>query len=240
MPRRIEEFTTGDIYHVIVRGVDGRQIFMDDEDRWRGIFSLYEFNNSAPVTIRRQRELRKKFKSTMVTHRFPTPAGLGGAPEDRRDKLADILAFVFMPNHVHMLLRQLKADGVSALMQKIGSGYTNFFNSRYSRKGHLFQGAFQARHISGGEYLKTAFVYVHANPLSTIEPGWKEKGIKDPAAAVKFLEEYRWSSYMDYLGKKNFPSITEREFMTKIFVGPESIKRHVDKWIDYKTRAGDC
>jgi putative transposase len=101
-------------------------------------------------------------------------------------------------------------------MQKIGSGYTNFFNRKYQREGHLFQGKFLASHVSGEEYLKTVFVYIHTNPVLLIEPEWKEKGIEEPERAIVFLEGYRWSSYFDYLGKENFPSLTERIFWSGI------------------------
>ena len=242
MPIRKEEFITSEIYHITSRGVDGRQIFMDDEDRWRGIFSLYEFNNSIPVTIRRQREKRNKFKIMLKSRRFPTPAELSKQIDDRK-LLVEILAFVFMPNHIHLLLRQLEPDGISFFMQKIGSGYTNFFNSKYERKGHLFQGSFNAKTINDNEYLKTVFVYIHTNPISLIDPNWKDKGIKNPDGAIKFLEEYRWSSYLDYLEKKNFPSVTERDFGLKIFAGVDcdysykgsaAMKQFTESWVALK------
>lgn len=62
MSIRKEEFINNEIYHITSRGVDKRNIFMEENDYWRGIFSSYEFNNVASVTIRRQREKRKKFK----------------------------------------------------------------------------------------------------------------------------------------------------------------------------------
>lgn len=128
-------------------------------------------------------------------------------------------------------------------MQKFGSGYTNFFNSKYKRNGHLFQGKFKAEHIDNNEYLKNVFVYIHTNPISLIEPNWKEKGIKNPQAALKFLKEYRWSSYPDYIGKKNFPSVTERNFGLKIFAttnadfeskGTKAIKSFTEAWVKAK------
>jgi putative transposase len=231
MAIRKEKLINGEIYHVIIRGVEGRLIFMDDEDRWRGIFSLYEFNNVFPVTIRRQRQLREQIKAMIKSGRSSTPAEL-----DKRDKLVEILAFVFMPNHIHILLRQIKPDGISIFMQKIGSGYTNFFNRKYQREGHLFQGKFRFSHVSGGEYLKTVFVYIQTNPVSLIEPEWKEKGIEDPERAIVFLEGYRWSSYLDYLGKENFPSLTDREFFGRIFKNPEIMKMFIDSRVSCKKK----
>lgn len=238
MAQRKEEFINNEIYHITSRGVDGREIFAGDEDRWRGIFSLYEFNNTETVTIRRQRQKRKLLKESLKSGRSLAPAELAQIEnqikEDKRDKLVEILSFVFLPNHIHLLLRQVKPSGISVFMQKFGSGYTNFFNAKYKRRGHLFQGKFNASHIGGDEYLKTVFVYIHTNPIAIIDPGWKEKGIKDPAAAIKFLEEYRWSSYPDYIGKKNFPSVTERDLFKKLFGSKQEMKEFVDAWVIHK------
>lgn len=244
MPSRKVEFVNNEIYHITMRGVDGREIFIDDEDRWRGIFSLYEFNREEPVTIRRQREKREQLKRELKVHRGPASAEIeADLQKDLRARLVDILAFVFMPNHLHLLLRQLKQESISYFIQKLNTGYAMYFNSRYQRKGTLFQGRFHASHVDGNEYLKNMFVYVHANPISLIEPNWKERGIKDPRAAIKFLKKYRWSSYPDYIGKKNFPSITQRDFGLKVFAtsednylqkGTEAIEQFTEAWINSK------
>jgi putative transposase len=234
MASRKEEFITGEIYHVTVRGIDGRRIFIDDEDHWRGIFSLYEFNTRSTVTIRNQRLKRQAFKEAC---RGLSAVAVPEVMEDRREKLVYVAAFVFMPNHIHLILRQLVNGGVSLFMQKLGSGYSCYFNERYKRSGHLFQGKFASNHISGDEYLKTVFVYIHVNPISLIEPGWKTELVRDPGKAKQFLEEYRWSSYPDYIGKKNFPSITERELIIKIFGTSATAKQFVDSWIDHRSKS---
>ena len=239
MPIRKIEFIDGAIYHVIMRGVDGRQIFMDDEDNWRGIFGLYEFNNANSVTIREQREKRKQLKESIKQLSRDRDSGklprvpVSGDKEninseiDPRKRLVDILAFVFMPNHVHLLLRQTTHNGLSLFARKFGVGYAMYFNSKYERKGALFQGRFEAKIIANHEYLKTVFLYIHTNPVSIINPGWKEAGVKNIEEAIEFLEEYRWSSYPDYLNKNNFPSVSCRDFLSKIFIDKEKIRESV-------------
>jgi putative transposase len=241
MSIRKEEFINGEIYHITVRGVEGRQVFVDDEDRWRGIFSLYEFNTTKPVIIRNQREKRQTLKNKLKKRKGlafvgSTAVATMEAEDDNRDKLVEIFAFVFMPNHLHLLLRQKELNGVSAFMQKFGSGYSMYFNKRYQRKGHLFQGKFSSAHILNDNYLKTAFVYVHTNPIALIQPGWKKELIEHPVDAKRFIEEYRWSSYLDYIGKKNFPSVTERDFITDIFSSSAVAKQFIDGWIDNRSR----
>ncbi|MBZ9569605.1 hypothetical protein KJA16_01640 [Patescibacteria group bacterium] len=82
--------------------------------------------------------------------------------------------------------------------------------------------------------MKTVFVYVHTNPVSLIELKWKEIGIKDPERVIKFLEDYKWSSYSDYIGEKNFPSLTDREFILRIMGGEAGCREFVENWIKYK------
>jgi hypothetical protein len=63
MPQRKEQFVTGEIYHIVVRALDDNLIFRDTNDYFRGIFSIYEFNNAKPVNIsirRRDRAVEKK------------------------------------------------------------------------------------------------------------------------------------------------------------------------------------
>ncbi len=236
MPKRKTEFINGEIYHITARSVDGRPLFMDGEDNWRGIFALYEFNREESVTIRRQREKRAKLKQEIRIKARSIPDAVAARLDqcDDRDKQVEILVFVFMPNHVHLLVRQLKPDGVRVFVSRFCKGYAQYFNARYERMGALFQGRFEAKYVGDNDYLKTLFVYIHTNPVSIISPGWKEKGVEDAAKAKRFLGKYRWSSYLDYLGQNNFPSITNRTFFNKIFKEPETMKEFVDSRIGYK------
>lgn len=216
-------FENNEIYHVVIRGVGDSVIFCDENDYYRGIFSLFEFNDKHAVLIRERRRHRLKAKKK-GNEQFSA----------KRELLVEILAFCFMPNHIHLLLRQIKDNGISDFMRKLGTGYAVYFNNKYGRKGHLFQGKFQAIHIESEEQLKNVFVYIHTNPVSLIEPGWKENGIKNPNKVIKFLENYKWSSYQDYIGKKNFPSVTERSFFSEILGEENGCRNAVEEWVKYK------
>ena len=222
MPIKRPQLVNGEIYHIVLRGVGDSLIFKDIDDYYRGIFSLYELNNTNPVEIWQRRRQRKKEKA------------VGGLTSHTRDLLVEILAFCFMPNHIHLLLKQIKDNSITQFMQKLGTGYAVYFNKKYDRKGHLFQG-FRAVLIKDNSQLENVFVYIHTNPISLIEPKWKEIGIKEPEKVIKFLEEdYRWSSYFDYIGKKNFPSVTEREFLLKVMDGEQGCRINIENWVRYK------
>ncbi len=233
MPKRKEQFENGEIYHITIRRIGDSLLFQDINDEYRGVFSIYEFNNSNFVEIRRRRDERKQWKNKK---QYGNPVAVFAEEPDKRDRFVDILAFCLMPNHLHLLLRQVQENGISRFMQKLGAGYASYFKERYQlqNKGYFFQGRFRAVHIENDEQLKTVFVYIHTNPIALIEPGWKENGIKNIEKVIEFLENYKWSSYQDYLGKKNFSSVTERIFLLEIMGGEKGCKDFVDNWVKYK------
>ncbi len=229
MPYRKEQLVNGEIYHIVLRALDNNLIFKDENDYYRGIFSIYEFNNGKPTTIRERREARVKIKQLLKEqNRGPTSV------PDKRNKFVEILSFTFMPNHIHLLLKQIKDKGITEFMRKVGTGYGGYFNRKYNRKGHVFQNRFFSVRIKNEEQLMAVFAYIYVNPISLIEPNWKEKGIKNLKKASQFLENYKWSSYQDYIGKKNFPSVTDREFILKVMGGESGCKEFVEHWIRYK------
>ncbi len=229
MPYRKQQFANGEIYHITLRAIDDNLIFKDIDDYYRGIFSIYELNTARLVKIRERRKVRNRIKKALKEC-VTVPTGVN----DERDKIVEVLAFCLMPNHIHLLLKQLKDEGISKFMQKIGGGYGGYFNRKYNRKGHVFQNRFVSVHIKTDNQLKVVFVYIHTNPIALIEPKWKELGIKDSEKAIEFVENYKWSSYPDYIGKKNFPSVTEREFLSEIMDGPHGCKKFVENWVRYK------
>ncbi len=238
MPRRKEKFIDGEIYHITSRAIDDNLIFKDINDYYRGIFSIYEFNNVSPVSIfirRRNRTIEKKReKMCDIGSRTNFTA------VDERKRFVDVLAFCFMPNHIHLLLRQIRDGGISKFMQKVGIGYGKYFNGKYKRKGHVFQDAFKSVHIENDNQFMATVSYIFSNPIALIEPGWKELGIRNHSVkeVVKFLEDYKWSSYQDCIGVKNFPSVTHRDFLLEAMGGEQGLKDTVQNWIEYKTDVG--
>ncbi len=223
MPIKRPQLANNESYHIVLRGVGDSLIFKDENDYYRALFSLYEFNTIEPIEVRKQRERRKTIKANGEL-----------SSVDTRDMLVDILAFCFMPNHIHLWLKQIQGNGITRFMRKFGTGYAGYFNKKYSRRGHLFQGRFCAVHIKTNEQLQNLFVYIHTNPISLLEPKWKERGIKEPNKVIRLLENYKWSSYSDYLGKKNFPSVTERNFVLDVMGEKLGCKGFIEDWVKYK------
>jgi len=224
MPSKRPQFVNREIYHVFNRGVEKRNIFQQISDYFRFIFCLYELNDKNLVVMRDRIKKRKERKYR------------GSTPAIKREPLVEVIVFCLMPNHYHLVLRQLVDNGISLFMQKLGDGYVGYFNQKHNRKGmgSLFQGRFKAVHIKTNDQFINLICYIFTNPVELLGKNWKEIGIESPKKAIKYLESYRWSSYLDCIGKENFPSVTRRDFLLKVFGDPNNIKKFVEGWVFYK------
>jgi putative transposase len=142
-----------------------------------------------------------------------------------------------MPNHFHLIIKQKEDGGISNFMHKLGTGYSTYFNQKYGRIGSLFQGRFKAVLVENNEYLSYLHYYIHLNPLDLIEPEWKTGKFNDLNKAIEFLESYRWSSYLDYIGKQNFSSLIKKDFLSEFTGKQEDYKRDIISWIQDKTKS---
>jgi putative transposase len=105
-------------------------------------------------------------------------------------------AYVFMDNHYHFLLETPRAN-IRQIMQNINTSYTVFVNRKYNRSGHLFQGRYKAFIVDKDGYLLDLGRYIHLNPVR--------------AGVVKRADNYRWSSYRDYLYAHQGRGITDTD-----------------------------
>jgi putative transposase len=217
MALRKTKLVPGEIYHIYNRGTDKRDIFMDDEDRIRFIHDLFEFNNSNSV-----KNLGYFCKFSEVGLRYI---------KQKRENMVEILAFCMMDNHFHLLVRQKTENGITEFMRKLGTGYTNYINTKYERTGSLFQGKFKSVHVKEDKHLMYLPIYIHLNPLDFKFKEWREGKISDTKKAIEFLASYRWSSYLDYIGEKNFPSIIRKDFLLSRLGSEEKQKKEFIGWI---------
>lgn len=115
--------------------------------------------------------------------------------------------FCLIPNHFHFLVKvhdQIELDrriGVFAdeksrsnfMAQHMGNffnWYATYFNKEHDRKGSLFIHSFQRKPINDDQYLRTVILYIHANPVK--------------AGLCKNLDDWKYSSYKEYLGKSSY------------------------------------
>lgn len=221
------EFANDLYYHIFNRGVDKRTIFEDDDDYYRFLHSLFEFNDknlTAPFIRRTSKQL------SIATYKNLREK-ISEEKNKKREKLVDILSFCLMSNHFHLILKQLQDGGISKFMQKLGTGYTNYFNIKNERKGCLFQGLFKSTYIKDDSQMMHLSRYIHVlNPGELMEPRIREGDIKNPAGLQEFLKNYKWSSYQDYIGGDNYPSLINKELLLEYFGNEKEFEKFSLSW----------
>jgi putative transposase len=94
-----------------------------------------------------------------------------------------VYAYCLMSNHVHLLL-ETGSEPLSKFMQGLQQSYTQYFNRKHRKVGHLFQGRYKAIVCEKDEYLLTLVRYIHQNPVR--------------AKLVRSINEYRYSGHSAY------------------------------------------
>ena len=223
MTRNIE-FAPGEYFHLYNRGTERRTIFSSETDYERMLALLYLCNGTIPV---RMDGIRRKQGGRALLEVL--------TEVDRGIPLVDICAYCFMPNHFHILVHEKEGNGISKFMQKIGNGYTGYFNTRYERTGTLFQGKFKATHVDNDRYLKYLIAYIHLNPIKLIDPRWKENGIQNKKKALTYLDQYQYSSYLDYRrDSRTQRIILNQDALPQYFETPKDFAANISEWLDYK------
>lgn len=82
-----------------------------------------------------------------------------------KEKLVEIVAYCFMPTHVHLILKQLKENGISIVMNHVLNSYTRYFNTKHKRKGPLWEARFKSVLVESDEYLIHLTRYIHLKTL---------------------------------------------------------------------------
>lgn len=200
---RSVKLVTNHVYHVFNRGVDKREIFLN-ETFYRRFISVLEhylnFDYSYSVFVQRLQRAKSLERKQEV---------YASIERKRIDTPVEMISFCLMPNHYHLTLKQLVDKGISWFMHRIGIGYTNFFNIMQDRSGRLFESTFKAVRIEADERLRHLTRYQHINPRTVVK-------------TTEELIDYPWSSLSTYLGKDKFK-----------FVNPDLVINNFKNPADY-------
>lgn len=199
--------------HITKRGARGMEIVRDDSDRWRFVKLLYYLNNNNYRHLEWEQEL---FRNKIPIFTWP-------AQWLPREKLVEIVAYILMPNHFHLFLKEIREGGISIFMQGLCGSMTLHFNEKYNEKGSIFQGAYKDRMIGTDEYFKQVAVYIMVKNSFELLPGGIEKALKDFDSAWDKAISYKFSSLADYTGQRNSPVI-DKGLLGEIFKSPAKFK----------------
>ena len=179
----IKQFETGGYYHAYNRGVEKRNIFSEEKDYavFLNLLKEYLLSEDHPGF----KELKKKTPYRNSVNCFAD---------------VELLAFCLMPNHFHLLIKQLNERGMSKFMKALISNYSNYFNKKVDREGSLFQGVYKATKVENDAQLLHVSRYIHKNPLPLLKGLTLSKRVKPYRNHQSSLTAYSYSSYPQYLG----------------------------------------
>jgi putative transposase len=212
MPVRKIPLITDQIYHVYNRGIDKRLITADKWDYRRLVKTLwfYRWQNS-------------KIKlSTFLSAKSDNKIALLEVLNSLHFRV-EILAYCIMPNHFHLLIRQLEDNGISKFIGDVENSYTRYFNLTQNRLGALLLNQFKAVRIEDIEQLLHLSRYIHLNPLTSwilIKP--------------EELDTYEWSSWNEYMGQEVRITLCNTNPVLQEFRSRNEYRKFVLDQVDYQ------
>lgn len=208
MPARTIPLVTNEYYHIYNRGVARLPVFSKKRDYEHFLTTIcyYRFARP-PMRLSLFLELSKPIREGALKRLETT------------ERLVDIVCFILMPNHFHLLIKQRSHEGISTFLRRSINSYSRYFTTKYSRPGALFQGVFKAVHIESDEQLLHLSRYIHLNPLVSF------------IVQEKNFLSYPWSSLMEYLTAK--PRMTDPIPIMHHFKTRQAYKQFILDQADY-------
>jgi putative transposase len=137
------------------------------------------------------------------------------------------LAWCFLDNHYHLLLRTTEKP-LSKLMRPLNGGYARWFNKKYNRKGYLFQDRFKSVLCQEQDYAKQLIRYIHLNPLRAGE-----------VQSLSSLKEWRWCGHAFLLGIKKTKGENFQDRMEALGRFGRTEKDAIEHYLSYLAKAVD-
>ena len=179
------------------------------------------------------RPLRLSFENTFyhITARGNRREKIFYSPQDKEvflKRLKEMLikytmtchAYCLMDNHYHLFIKTTKPN-LSQGIHYLNSAYANWFRNKHQIIGPLFQGRFKSILVDADNYALMLSAYIHLNPLR--------------AGIIRQLEDYPWSSYLDYLNLRK-SHITDPSFVLNLIDNNtlKAIKKYRNYLIEYQ------
>lgn len=200
---------TDKIYHIMTKSIAGYVIFNNKEEylRMKQLIRYYQVEN--PPVKYSYFAIWQKNKDELISEK----------DYQSKKKLVRIIAYCLMPTHIHLVLQQLRKNGISIYMNRMLNSYTRYFNVKHWRKGPLWTGRFKRVLVETDEQLIHLTRYIHLNPVT--------------AYLVDRPELWQFSSCSEYLAKR---PIKDKvcEFKHILEVKPGEYKKFVDDQISYQ------
>ncbi len=212
MPLRKVPLVTGETYHILSKSIAGYVIFRNKKEfeRMRALFKYYQaektaFKFSVYFNVKNKQKFYQKYSVS-------------------KEKLVEIICYCIMPTHIHLVLQQLRENGIVQYMNNILNSYSHYFNIKTERRGPLWESRFGNVLLETDEQLAHLTRYIHINPAT--------------AYLVDKPQDWPFSSYQEFLGQ-----IEESQklcnYSELMHIKPEGYQEFINSQIDYQRELAD-
>ena len=147
------------------------------------------------------------------------------------EKLVDVLCYAIMPDHYHLLIREVKERGITEFIRKSNISIAKYVNKTKERRGTIFEGLFKSKHIDSNEYLRHLSLYIHLNPLDFIAgKDWREHKLENWSKHKGRLLNYPWSSLSFFLNNIPNDIISGHEIIISQFKNSGDYEFYLKSW----------
>lgn len=175
----------GEFYHIYNRGVLKQNIFLDNRDYARFLFLILSFQSSTVF-----KNIGRQVSAFVQSSTFNIEES-----DVTSNRGVELLAFALMPNHIHLLAKEVEESGLANYMHRVNTAYTKYFNTKYKRGGHLFQSRYRSVLVDNNDQLLYLSAYVHKNPKTL--KGWSSRYHQYPwSSCGDFIRTNRWNNLL--------------------------------------------
>lgn len=206
---RKDELKSGEIYHIYSKSIAKFVIFNNETEysRMLQLFQLYRYA-----------DFGYRYSQFLDLANFRQDEIISNLEKDG-DLMVQIISYCLMPTHIHIILKQNSDGGISHFMALALNSYSRYFNTVHKRSGPLWSSRFKSTLVSDDNQLLHLTRYLHLNPTS--------------AALVKKPEDWRYSSYREYIdiGRTGSNLCDYEDLLT---IKPSQYKKLVDNNKNYQ------
>lgn len=218
---RKEKFVPGQYYHIYSRIILNSPKFKDHKNA-KKLAQTFLLANSTKSTE------AFEYLRTSKNPKFENAIEIA----KKGDKLVNIVCYSIMPDHYHLLLKEIKEKGITEFIRKSNISISKYINIKNNRRGALFESRFQAKHVNSNNYLFHLSTYIHLNPLDIISgKEWREHKLKNWNDKKKKLLSYPWTSLRHFLYKEyKDPLISGEKIILDQFKNREEYELFLKEW----------
>ncbi|MCF7845194.1 MAG: transposase [Candidatus Pacebacteria bacterium] len=209
--KRKDPLVTGNVYHILNKSIAGYNIFPSDNDyelfiKMIRFFSVDEDLPKFSRLLPQAESERKSFEQFLDE-------------KTNNNFLIQIIAYTVMPTHFHLVVKQLKDEGISKFSGNILGSYSRIFNARHKRRGPLWESRFKNVPVTTDEQLIHLTRYTHLNART--------------AGLVEKPEHWKYSSYKEYIEPEKI-SYPICKFDDLFDINPSEYRKFVEDQKDYQ------